>query len=70
MFAGNRGYDASSQEVADLFDDRYNGSNLMIDCGEGTQVAVKERAGVLNLLIPFVLRITMQIISAVCRGCF
>ena len=22
---------------------RYNGSNLMIDCGEGTQVAVKEK---------------------------
>lgn len=22
---------------------RYNGSNFMIDCGEGTQVAVKEK---------------------------
>ena len=22
---------------------RYNGSNLMIDCGEGTQIAVKEK---------------------------
>ena len=27
---------------------RFNGSSLLIDCGEGTQVAVKERDGVLN----------------------
>ena len=47
---------------------RYNGSNLMIDCGEGTQVAVKEKGGVLNLLMLSVLLITMQIISAACRG--
>ncbi len=30
---------------------RYNGSSLIIDCGEGTQVAVKRKAGVLNLLM-------------------
>ena len=22
---------------------RYNGSNLLIDCGEGTQIAIKEK---------------------------
>ena len=25
---------------------RYNGSSLLIDCGEGTQIAIKEKAGV------------------------
>ena len=25
---------------------RYNGSSLLIDCGEGTQVAIKEKDGV------------------------
>ena len=30
---------------------RYNGSSLLIDCGEGTQVAIKERGGALNLLM-------------------
>ena len=29
---------------------RYNGSSLLIDCGEGTQVAIKEK-GALNLLM-------------------
>lgn len=30
---------------------RYNGSNFMIDCGEGTQVAVKEKDGVSSRLM-------------------
>lgn len=49
---------------------RYNGSNLLIDCGEGTQIAIKEKDGHLNRLTLFVLPITMQIISADFRGCF
>ena len=27
---------------------RYNGSSILIDCGEGTQIAIKEKGGVLN----------------------
>ena len=49
---------------------RYNGSNLMIDCGEGTQVAVKEKAGVLSRLKSSALPIITPIISAVCQGFF
>ena len=49
---------------------RYNGSNLLIDCGEGTQIAIKEKAGHSNRLTLFALPITMQIISADFRGCF
>ncbi len=30
---------------------RYNGSSLLIDCGEGTQVAVRKKDGVLNRLM-------------------
>ena len=30
---------------------RYNGSSLMIDCGEGTQVPLKKRAGASSLLM-------------------
>ncbi len=40
---------------------RYNGSSLLIDCGEGTQVAVKRKAGALNLLIFCALHIFMRI---------
>lgn len=29
---------------------RYNGHSLLIDCGEGTQVAIKEKDGALSLL--------------------
>ena len=39
---------------------RYNGSSLLIDCGEGTQVAIKERAGALSRLTLFVLRISRR----------
>ena len=28
---------------------RYNGSNLLIDCGEGTQIAIKEKVHLLEL---------------------
>ena len=41
---------------------RYNGSNLMIDCGEGTQVAVKAKG--------WSLPITTPTISAGFRACF
>ena len=27
---------------------RYNGSSILIDCGEGTQIAIKEKGWVLN----------------------
>ena len=40
---------------------RYNGSSLLIDCGEGTQVAVKEKGWSLNLLIFCALHIFMRI---------
>ena len=30
---------------------RYNGSSLLIDCGEGTQIAIKERVGASNPLM-------------------
>ena len=30
---------------------RFNGSSMLIDCGEGTQVAIKEKGGVLNRLM-------------------
>ena len=49
---------------------RCDGSNLLIDCGEGTQVALKEKGGVPSPLILSALLITMQIISAVFRGFF
>lgn len=34
---------------------RCDGSNLLIDCGEGTQIAMKERDGVPSLSMSFVL---------------
>ena len=49
---------------------RYNGNSILIDCGEGTQVGIKEKAGVLSRLRSSVLRIIMQIISVDCRGFF
>lgn len=47
---------------------RYNGSSLLIDCGEGTQVSIREQDGVFIPLIQSVLRIFMGITSVVCRG--
>ena len=47
---------------------RYNGSNLMIDCGEGTQVAVKEKGWSFKPID--VLPIIMQIISVGFQDCF
>ena len=49
---------------------RCGGSNLLIDCGEGTQVALKEKGWSLNPLILSALHITMRIISVVFRVCF
>lgn len=43
MFTWKRRHDAASLSFSDSIDDRYNGSSLLIDCGEGTQVAVKEK---------------------------
>lgn len=49
---------------------RYNGSSLMVDCGEGTQIAVKEKAGALSRWILCALHITMRTISADCLEFF
>lgn len=49
---------------------RYNGSNLLIDCGEERRSPSRKKDGHLNRLTLFVLPITMQIISADFRGCF
>ena len=46
---------------------RYNGSSVLIDCGEGTQIAIKEK-GVSSRSMSSVLPITMGIISAGFRG--
>ena len=42
---------------------RYNGKSIMIDCGEGTQIAMKEKGWSPK-------PITTRIISAACRECF
>ena len=49
---------------------RYNGNSILIDCGEGTQVAIKEKAGVLSRLKSSALPIITPIISAACQGFF
>ena len=43
---------------------RYNGSSLLIDCGEGTQIAIREKAGALSLSIRSVLPIFTATTSA------
>ena len=48
---------------------RYNGSQLLIDCGEGTQIALKEKGWSFKP-IEFVSHITMEIISADFRDFF
>lgn len=30
---------------------RYNGSSLMVDCGEGTQIAVKEKGWSFTIIV-------------------
>lgn len=50
---------------------RYNGSSLLIDCGEGTQVAIKEKGLTFKPIeVICILHITTEIISADCRDCF
>ena len=44
---------------------RYNGSSLLIDCGEGTQVAVKEKGWSFKPI-----DVIMEITSADCPDCF
>lgn len=46
---------------------RCGGSDLLIDCGEGTQIALKEKAGARNPLTSFVSPIITPTISAVFR---
>ena len=36
-------YDAAAVSLADCADDAIQWSSLLIDCGEGTQIAVKEK---------------------------
>ena len=48
---------------------RYNGSSLLIDCGEGTQVAVKERGWSFKPIDVICFTI-MEIISVDFRDCF
>mgnify|MGYP000470662089 CR=1 FL=1 len=43
---------------------RYNGSSMLIDCGEGTQIAIKEKGWSFIRLMSSALHITMQTISA------
>ena len=43
MFAGKRRYDAVALSLADSADDAIQRSSVLIDCGEGTQIA--ERKG-------------------------
>ena len=49
---------------------RYNGSSLLIDCGEGTQVAIKEKGWSFKPIDVIVLHIIMEIISVGCQGFF
>lgn len=43
LFTGDRGHAAAAVSLADVYDARCDGSNLLIDCGEGTQIALKEK---------------------------
>lgn len=43
---------------------RYNGSSLLIDCGEGTQVAIKEKGWTFKPIVPSASPITTQTTSA------
>ena len=47
---------------------RYNGSSVLIDCGEGTQIAVKEKGWSFKPIDVICLPISTGIISAACRG--
>ena len=49
---------------------RYNGSSLMVDCGEGTQIAVKEKGWSFKPVDICALHITMRTISADCLEFF
>ena len=49
---------------------RYNGSSLLIDCGEGTQVAIKEKGLTFKPIDVICFTITTEITSADCRDCF
>ena len=48
---------------------RYNGSSLLIDCGEGTQIAIKEKGWSFNPIDVIVSHITTATTSADSRDC-
>ena len=48
---------------------RIHGKSILIDCGEGTQIAMKEKGGAQSRLTLSVLPIIMRIILADCPGC-
>ena len=47
---------------------RFNGSSLLIDCGEGTQIAIKEKGWSFKPIDVICLHIITAIISAGFRG--
>lgn len=47
---------------------RYNGSSILIDCGEGTQIAIKEKGWSFKPIDVICLPISTGIISAVFRA--
>lgn len=49
---------------------RFNGSSLLIDCGEGTQIAMKEAGSAQIRSIPSALPIITRTISVACLDCF
>ena len=49
---------------------RYNGNSILIDCGEGTQVAIKEKGWSFKPMKSSALPIITPIISVACQGFF
>ena len=47
---------------------RFNGSSLLIDCGEGTQIAIKEKGWSFKPIDVICLLIITEITSVDCRG--
>ena len=47
---------------------RYNGSSLLIDCGEGTQIAIKEKGWSFKPIDVICFTHYMETTSAACRG--
>ena len=49
---------------------RCNGSSLLIDCGEGTQIALREKGWSPRSIDVICFTPTTRTTSAVCRDCF